>query len=201
MRANRLIPIAGLAFAVACSDTATSPTSLTPVGSPLPAVNAGTFGNVTTLNAGGTPSGGHIQTGGPVNCIVEIDLDVICSGNGPYEISGLGNTNGTATLSVAYSATVNCTNKGGNLVEVKAHVTDAGSSTGNLRTKNGRLTVPVLTASTPTDDEFEDQADCPNGNWTPSVAPGDPTLEGFEYDLTFAGFATPAIFISAGTVP
>jgi putative hemolysin len=198
MRANRLIPIAGLAFAVACSDTATSPT-LTSVGGPLFAVTAGTYpaGGVTTLNAGGTPSGGHIQTGGPVNCIVEIDLDVSCSGNGDYEISGLGNTNGTATLSVAYSATVNCTNRGGNLVEVKSHVTDAGASTGNLRTKNGRLTVPVLSSSTPTDEEFEDQADCPNGNWTPTVAPGDPTLESFEYDLTFAGFATPAIFISA----
>jgi hypothetical protein len=199
MQANRLIPIAVLAFAVACSDTATSPT-LSPVGGPLFAVDAGTYpsaSGVTTLDAGGTPSGGHIQTGSPVTCVVELDLDVICSGNGPYEISGLGNTNGTATLTVDYSATVNCTNKGGNLVEVKSHVTDAGATTGNLRTKNGRLTVPVLTGSTPTDEEFEDQADCPNGNWTPSVAPGDPTLESFEYDLTFAGFGTAAILISA----
>ena len=196
MRLTRFIPVAVLAvgFTAACSDTATSPTS---VGGPLFAVAPGTFGNVTTLNAGGTPSGGHIQTGGPVNCVVGLDLSVACSGNGDYEISGLGNTNGTATLSVVYSATVDCTNKGGNLVEVKSQVTDAGASTGNLRTKNGRLTVPVLSSSTPTDEEFEDQADCPNGNWTPSVAPGDPTLESFEYDLTFAGFATPAIFISA----
>jgi len=196
MRLIRLIPIAGLAvaFTVACSDTAMSPTS---VGGPQFLVAPGPYGNVTTLNAGGSPGGAHIQTGSPVNCIVELDLDVVCSGNGDYEISGLGNTNGTATLSVVYSATVDCTNKGGNLVEVKSQVTDAGASTGNLRTKNGRLTVPVLSSSTPTDEEFEDEADCPNGNWTPSVAPGDPTLESFSYDLTFFGFATPAILISA----
>ena len=35
MQANRLIPIAVLAFAVACSDDATSPTSLTSAAGPL----------------------------------------------------------------------------------------------------------------------------------------------------------------------
>jgi hypothetical protein len=81
MRLIRLIPVAGLAvaFTVACSDTATSPTS---VGGPLFAVAPGTFGNVETLDAGGTPSGGHIQTGGPVNCIVDITLTSPVAGTG-----------------------------------------------------------------------------------------------------------------------
>src|SRR3989442_12601963 len=84
MRSKHLIPIAVLAFAAACSDTATSPTS---VGRPLFSVSPGTFGNVTTLNAGGTPSGGHIQSGGPVFCVVASDLSITCSGSGSYQIN------------------------------------------------------------------------------------------------------------------
>src|SRR5438445_407282 len=81
MRSSALIPIAVLAFAAACSDTATDPTS---VGRPLFSVSAGTFGNVTTLNAGGTPSGGHIRSGGPVFCVVASDLSITCSGSASY---------------------------------------------------------------------------------------------------------------------
>jgi hypothetical protein len=193
MTANRLIPVAVLAFAVACSDTGTSPTS---VAEPLFSVSPGIFGNVTTLNAGGTPSGGHIQTGSPVRCVVELDLSVTCDDSGDYEIAGIGNTNGVATLSVVYSATVDCTNHGGKLVPVKSQITDAGTSTGNLSPENGRLTVPQLSSSIPSDQDFKDAATCPNGNWTKSLAPGDPALESFSYDLTFVGFGTAAIFIS-----
>jgi hypothetical protein len=196
MRANRLIPIAVLAFAVACSDTATSPTSLTPVVG-LSAVEAGTYGNVTTLNAGGTPSGGHIQTGSPVRCVVGTNLVVTCDDSGAYEISGIGNTNAQATLSATYEATVDCTNRGGNLVPVKSQATSAPATTGQLEPKNGRLTVPQLSTSTPSAADFFAQATCPNGNWTKSLAPGAPTLVSFTYTLTFVGFATPAISISA----
>jgi hypothetical protein len=193
MRSTLLIPVAVLAFAAACSDSATSPTS---VEKPLFALSPGTFGNVTTLNAAGTPSGGHIQTGSPVNCVVEQDLSVTCSGNGDYEISGLGNTNGTATLSASYSATVDCTNKGGNLVEVKSQPQTAPTSANNLRTKNGRLTVPVLSSSTPTQQQFFAAATCPNGNWTKSLAGGSVAVESFTYTLFFAGFGTASILIS-----
>jgi hypothetical protein len=195
MRSKHLIPIAVLAFAAACSDTATSPNS---VGRPLFAISPGaTFGNVTTLNAGGTPSGGHIQTGAPVFCLVNSDLSVTCSGSAAYEISGIGNTNGNATLSASYSATVDCTNKGGNLVEVKSQPQTAPTSTGSLRAKNGRLTVPQISTSTPTQQQFFAAATCPNGNWTKSLAGGSVTLESFTYTLTFVGFeATPAISIA-----
>ena len=193
MQYARFVPIAMLAFAVACSDTATSPTS---VGGPLFAVSAGTFGEVTTLNAAGAPGGGHIQTGGPVTCIVNVALVVTCNGAGAYEISGIGNTNGNATLSATYSATVDCTNKGGNLVEVKSQPQTAPASTGSLRAKNGRLTVPQLTSSAPSQQQFFAAATCPNGNWTKSLA-DDPILESFTYTLTFVGFGTPAISISS----
>jgi hypothetical protein len=192
MRSTLLIPVAVLAFGVACSDTATSPTS---VERPLFAVSPGTFGDVSTLNAAGTPSGGHIQTGGNVTCIVGVDGSVTCSGNGPYEISGIGNTNANATLSAFYSATVDCTNKGGNLVEVKSQPGAATASTGNLRAKNGRLTVPVISTSAPSAQQFFAAATCPNGNWSKSLA-SDPVLESFSYALTFVGFSTPAISIS-----
>ena len=194
MKYTRFMPIAMLAFAVACSDTATSPTS---VGGPLFALSAGTFGEVTTLNAAGAPGGGHIQTGGPVSCIVSATLVVTCS-TGAYEIAGIGNANAEATLSASYSATVDCTNKGGKLVPVKSTAQSAPASTGEIEAKNGRLTVPQLsTSGQPSPSQFLNAATCPNGNWNKSLADGDPTLESFTYTLNFVGFATAAILISA----
>lgn len=38
---------------------------------------------------------------------------------------------------------------------------------------------------------------CPNPNWTPSIAPGTLVLNRFTYTLTFAGFTSPYITISA----
>jgi hypothetical protein len=38
---------------------------------------------------------------------------------------------------------------------------------------------------------------CPNPNWTPSIRTGTLTLESFTYTLTFAGFASPYITITA----
>jgi len=193
MRPTRLIPVAVLALAVAaCSDTTTSPTS---VGGPLFAVSPGTFGNVTTLNAGGTPSGGHIQSGGPINCVVGSDLSVTCSGSGSYQINGIGNTNANAALSATYSATVDCTNKGGNLVEVKTQITSGPVSTGDIAPKNGNLKVPQLSSGDPTTALLA-AATCPNGNWRKSFAAGSPTLESFTYTLTFVGFSTPAVSIA-----
>jgi hypothetical protein len=197
MRSAHCIPFAVLAFAVACSDTATGPATLTPVGVPLSALDAGNFGNVTTLNAAGTPSGGHIQTGGPVFCTVSVTLVVTCAGGGAYEIAGIGNSNASATLSGTYEATVDCTNNGGKLVPVKSQATGAIASTGNLSPENGRLEVPQISSSTPTAAQFFAAATCPNGNWTKSLAPGAPTLVSFTYTLTFVGFTTPAISIFA----
>jgi hypothetical protein len=38
---------------------------------------------------------------------------------------------------------------------------------------------------------------CPNPNWTPSIRPGTLVLETFTYSLTFSGFGSPYITITA----
>jgi hypothetical protein len=139
----------------------------------------------TTFNNAAAPTGTHVQTGTPT-CSVSSTGLVTCSS---YELAGVGNTNAQATLLATYTATVNCTNHGGNLVPVKSSVQTAPASTGQLSPQNGRLTVPSLTSSpVPTDQQFTDQATCPNGNWTKSVAPGSITLSSFTYTLHFVGF-------------
>jgi|ERR1051325_7536507 hypothetical protein len=196
MKANRFIPaVAMLALAAACSDTATSPTS---VDRPLFSLSAGTFGNVAEVNAAGTPSGGHLQSGGPVNCVVDASLNITCNGNNlSYQINGVGNTNANATLEATYSAQVDCTNRGGNLVEVKSQVTSPTVTTPRLNSRNGGLTVPALTRLAPTANDYKAAATCPNGNWTKTLAPGTPTLESFDYKLLFSGFSTPSVEIAA----
>ena len=195
MRAKNLISFAVLAFAVACSESATSPTS---VGKPLFLVAAGSYGTgaLTNTTIAALPNGGHLQSG-TVFCLVGGSLVVTCSSSGNYQINGIGNTNATANLDAVYEATVDCTNRGGNLVEVKSQATGAGTTEVTIKSKNGSLTVTPISAQTPSDAAFESSATCPNGNWRKSVAPDDPTLVSFVYTLTFANFSTPTVTIAA----
>ena len=59
-------------------------------------------------------------------------------------------------------------------------------------TKNGFLTVPSLSVTAPTADQFLSQQSCPNPNWTPTLGSAI-TLSSFDYTLTFAGFSGPYI--------
>ena len=146
----------------------------------------------TTFNAAAAPNGTHVQSGTP-ECTVSGNT-VTCSS---YELAGVGNANATATLSATFSATVDCTNKGGKLVPVKSTVQQAPSSTGQLEPKNGRLEVPQLVGpAAPSAQSFLDAAVCPNGNWTKSLAGGSPTLESWTYTLTFTGFGAAYITIT-----
>jgi len=191
MRSTHLMPIAMLAFAAACSDTTTSPTS---VDRPTFLVTAGSYAG--TLNTSNTPGGGHLQSGS-INCVVGSDLSITCS-SGAYQINGIGHTNATATLVSSYSATVDCTNKGGNLVEVKSTAQSAPVSSGPIpSSKNGSLVVQPISTSGPSTATLLAAATCPNGNWTKTLAGGTVTLESFTYTLTFAGFSFPAVSISA----
>jgi hypothetical protein len=147
----------------------------------VPALATGT----PTFNASAAPTGTHVQTGSPSCSFASDGLTVVCSS---YELAGVGNTNATATLTTVYSATINCTNRGGELVEVHSDTVRTQSSTGALSPKNGRLTVPSLTSDTPTRAEILAQADCPNPNWTPSVQAGSIDLVSSVYTLHFAGF-------------
>lgn len=146
------------------------------------------------MNFDNAPQGTHFVTRTPTPTCTVAGLVVSCNS---YELAGVGNTNAEATLVANYTATVDCRNHGGQIVEVKSQVTGAEASTGQIEPKNGRLAVPALTsAPAPSDEEFEEQAVCPNRNWTAETRPGTITLDSFTYELTFAGFTDPAITIT-----
>jgi hypothetical protein len=150
--------------------------------------------STTTINPANAPTGTHLQTG-TIGCAADSTTQLVtCSS---FELAGVGNANATGALDTTYSATVNCTNKGGMLVPVKSSVQTAPVTTGSLSPKNGRLSVPSLSSSpVPTAADFEAQATCPNGNWTKSLQGGSITLSSFTYTLTFAGFSGPYITIT-----
>lgn len=148
--------------------------------------------SATTVDPTAAPSGTHVQTG-TVECTVT-DGVVTCSA---YELAGVGKANATATLSASYTATVQCTNHGGQLVEVKTKPTSTATTSGPIPSdKNGRLAVPLLSSSAPTADEFKAMATCPNGNWTKSLLTGTIALSSFTYTLTFKGYTGAYITIT-----
>jgi hypothetical protein len=147
-----------------------------------------------TVDFGNAPQGTHFVTGTPTPSCTVTALVVNCNS---YQLAGVGNTNATADLTVTYSATVQCRNHGGQIVEVHSQTTTVSSSTGQLEPKNGRLLVPALSsAPAPTAEEFEALATCPNPNWTAEILAGSITLTSFTYTVTFAGFTEPAIMIT-----
>ena len=138
----------------------------------------------TVFNPAAAPQGTHVQTGTP-GCTVGPNLNVSCNS---FELAGVGNTNATANLSATYSATVVCINGGGNPSDSQHQGSfTASNSTGQLSPKNGRLTVPSLAVTAPTEQQFLAQQTCPNPNWTPTI-PGGIKLSGFTYTVSFAGF-------------
>ena len=149
----------------------------------------------TTINPANAPMGTHFSAGTSATCSVDSSTQLVtCSS---YQLAGVGNSNATGALDTTYSATVDCTNHGGTTVPVKASVQTAPTTTGSLSPKNGKLTVPSLNSSpVPTNKQFEDQATCPNPNWTKSVRGGTITLSNFTYTLTFDGFSGPFITIT-----
>jgi hypothetical protein len=138
----------------------------------------------TVFNPAAAPQGTHVQRGTP-GCTVGSDLSVSCSS---FELAGVGNTNATANLSATYTATVVCINGGGNPSDSQHQGSfTASNSTGQLSPKNGRLTVPSLAVTAPTEQQFLAQQTCPNPNWIPTI-PGGITLSSFTYTVSFAGF-------------
>ncbi len=146
---------------------------------------------VTTISPQNAPPGTHLQTG-TISCTPS-STGVNCT---QFELAGVGNTNATVRLAVTYSSTIECTNKGGNVVESHEHDVTAVSTATATSTKHGRLLVPAQTSTAPTDAQILQSADCPNPNWTPSVQPGSVEVESFTYTLTFAGFTAPYITIT-----
>jgi hypothetical protein len=147
-----------------------------------------------TIDPTAAPTGTHLQTG-TIGCSVDpVTQLVSCT---TFELAGVGNADAVGTLSTTYTATVQCRNHGGQIVEVKSQVKTVPATTGNLAPKNGRLTVPALSSSPPpTAAQFEAQATCPNGNWTKELLGGTITLSSFTYTLHFVGFTGDYITIT-----
>jgi hypothetical protein len=141
-----------------------------------------------SFNGANAPGSSHLSSG-TVQCVVNSTLSISCS---PYVLGGVGNTNATVDLSANYSATINCTNHGGNLVEVHTTTFSTDTTATVASTRNGQLRVPSESAN-----PFSAPQVCPNPNWTPSIAPETLVLNNFTYTLTFAGFSSPYITITA----
>lgn len=149
-------------------------------------------GGGAATNPANAPNGTHFKRGS-ATCTVSGNGSVSCSG---YTLAGVGNADATANLTATYSATVVCINGGGNPSDSQHQGTfRASASSGSLQPKNGNLTVPPLSATAPTEEQFLAQQTCPNPNWTPTI-PGGITLQSFTYTLTFDGFSGPYITIT-----
>lgn len=202
MRSVHFIPIAVLAFAVACSDDATSPTSLTPVGGPLGfQVAPGTYTDPladpqTGIQDANVPSGAHLtnKSGDPF-CVVNANRSIDCSA---YAIGGVGNLNAVVSLVANYTATIDCNNpsESNKNNPIESHTSSfSDESTATLTPgRNGTLRVGDRSVS-----PFGAQQVCPNDNWVPEIRGGTVTLVSFTYSLHFDGFPATdfAVFIHA----
>jgi hypothetical protein len=154
------------------------------------AVAPGTYTpTASSFNPANAPGSSHLTSGSP-SCTVAADRSITCSA---YVLGGVGHTNADVSLSANYSATIDCRNPGnGNVVESHTTTFAATSSATVTSSRNGQLAVPAQSVS-----PFSAPQVCPNPNWTPSIRGGTVTLNTFTYTLTFAGFTSPYITITA----
>src|SRR5881396_2475003 len=138
-------------------------------GVAVAAVSPGTYGpDPGSFNPANAPGSSHLTSGSP-SCTVNADRSIDCSA---YVLGGVGHTNATVSLTASYSATIDCTNHGGSLVESHTANFAADSTATVPSAKNGQLSVPAQSvrglSSAP--------QVCPNPNWTPSIRGGVVTL-------------------------
>ena len=153
------------------------------------AVAPGTYTpTADSFNSANAPGSSFLKSGSPT-CTVNADRSIDCSS---YVLGGVGHTNATVNLTGNYSATIDCTNHGGQLVESHTSTFSASSTATAAPAKNGQLSVPSRSVS-----PFSAPQVCPNPNWTPSIRGGTVTLDSFTYTLTFDGFGSPYITIRA----
>jgi hypothetical protein len=156
----------------------------------LAAVAPGTYTPTSdSFNGANAPGSSHLTSGSP-SCTVNADRSINCSA---YVLGGVGHTNADVSLSASYSATIDCTNHGGSLVESHTSNFSADSSATVTSAKNGQLSVPAQSVS----GLSSAPQTCPNPNWTPSIRGGTVTLNSFTYTLTFDGFSSAFITITA----
>jgi hypothetical protein len=148
---------------------------------------------VTNFGGNTAPAGAHYSQGSSEPTCSVSGLTVSCTGT---SIGGVGNTDADLVLSASYSATVQCRNRGGQIVDVKTQFTTSSSSDSDTRVRNGTLTVSPISLTGPSDASFTSRATCPNGNWTKVLVEGSPSLTAFSYTLTFEGYLEPAITVT-----
>jgi hypothetical protein len=159
----------------------------------VPALAAGD----PVFNAAAAPQGTSLQQNSPApSCtLVTGTQNVTCNS---FELTGVGNTDATVSLTATYTATIDCRNNGGKIVAVKTGTFTAAPVSADAEAKNGRLTAPSLTVTAPSAADFIAQQTCPNPNWTPEVQQGTTItlVPGSSvYTLTFDGFEDPYITI------
>jgi hypothetical protein len=156
------------------------------------AVAPGTYTPTSgSFNSANAPGSSHLASGSP-SCTVNADRSIDCSA---YVLGGVGHTNATVDLTARYTAIIDCNNPGNNRnnpIESHTATFSADSTATVASTKNGQLRVPAQSVS-----PFGVPQVCPNPNWRPEFRSGSVTLVSFSYTLTFAGFSSPYITISA----
>ena len=139
------------------------------------------------------PGSSHLVSGsGTPGCVVNTNLSIDCSS---FVLGGVGHTNADVKLVASYMATIDCFNPGTNPQNpIESHTTTItpSSQATVTSTKNGQLNVPTQSVS-----PFTVPQVCPNPNWTPVIREGSLVLKSFKYTLTFAGFTSPYITITA----
>jgi hypothetical protein len=140
------------------------------------------------------PSGAHYasRSSEPICTLSDDKETVTCTGT---EIGGVGNTNGDVSLSISSSQTIQCTNNGGQVVEVKSTLQSDTSPKNATELRNGTLYVDAIVGTVPTSADLAAKARCPNKNWTKTPL-GSLTLS-WTYTLTFRGFTLPAIVVTS----
>jgi hypothetical protein len=156
-------------------------------GVALAAVDPGTYTpNAGSFDPANAPGSSNLKSGSP-SCTVNADRSIDCSA---YVLAGVGNTNAVVSLSANYSATIDCRNHGGNVVESHTATFSDTSAATLTPSRNGQLRVGSRSVS-----PFSAPQVCPNPNWTPEIQAGTLTLNSFTYTLTFAGFSNAYITI------
>src|SRR5215470_9844631 len=105
------------------------------------AVTPGTYApTADSFNSANAPGSSFLKSGSPA-CTVNADRSIDCSS---YVLGGVGHTNATVNLTGNYSATIDCTNHGGQLVESYTSTFSASSSATAAPAKNGQLSADVV---------------------------------------------------------
>lgn len=146
-----------------------------------------------SFNSANAPGSSHLANNSPDPvCTVNDDLSIDC---GAYVLGGVGQTNAEVSLAADYTAIIDCNNPGNNRNNpIESHTADFSveQSENVASTRNGQLRVPSESVS-----PFEAPQVCPNANWIPEIRDGTLQLLSFTYTLTFAGFSSPYITITA----